>query len=260
MPIEFYKLTAAGNDFILLFNFPKSKNLPSLAKKICNRHYGVGADGLLLLNKDNNCFNLLYLNSDGSYAFCGNGTRASAFFIYRVLKIRHNFDIKTSAGKLLCRVEKDKIFVEMPSPSFLKKISLNEISVFDEGYYIFTGTNHLVIITDDIKSIDVVSVGRVLRYHKLFKPHGVNVNFVEVIKRNKVFTARIRTYEKGVEEETLSCASGITSAFYVFKNVYKIDNAIFITKNNEKIFLQTKDNKLFISGPVEIICKGEFYK
>ena len=261
MSIEFYKITAAGNDFILFLNFSNLKKLPYISRAICDRHYGVGADGVLNLLSRKGEFEVLYLNSDGSYAFCGNGTRASAFFIHKVLRINHNFVIKTSAGVLSCHIRKDGVFVEMPPTYLLKKLSFSEFPSFKEGYYLLAGTHHLVFITDDVDSIDVVKLGKFFRFHTLFKPDGVNVNFVEILKKRKnLITAKIRTYEKGVEGETLSCASGITSVFHILREIYDIEESVFLTRGGDQILLKKDQDRVFALGPVRIICKGEFFE
>ncbi len=259
MLIPFFKITAAGNDFILFFNLKaRGIDIKELAKKVCLRNYGVGADGILLLKKSEGEFYLDYRNSDGSSAFCGNGTRAAALWINKRFGNK-KFYINTSAARLAVEVKSDEIYVEMPQASFIKMVKLNA-KKFREGFYVKTGTYHLVIFSKKIASIDLVNIARYFRYHRYFKPFGVNVNFVEVLKRNNGFASfRIRTYEKGVEAETFSCSSGITSSFYVAQKVYGIEKAEFITKNDERFVVQKIGEKLFITGPVKLVCRGEYY-
>ena len=263
MPIEFYKLTAAGNDFVLFYNLNKSYPEKKLAISVSDRHYGVGCDGILILKRVKDDFYLKYLNSDGSDAFCGNGTRSAAFFIYREIfkKKKNNFYLKTSAGKLEVRVIKEKIYIQMPEPSFIKEAFIKNKWNFSKMSYIKTGTYHLVIETKDISKIDVYNTGRFFRYHNKFMPEGVNVDFIKVdYIGNGMALSHIRTYEKGVEEETLSCSSGIASSFYYLGERYSIKKAVFVSKNNEKFYLEIKDNKLYLNGPVKIVFKGRLYE
>lgn len=260
MRIKFYKLSATGNDFILFYNLKKDKSFYSfLAQKVCNRHYGIGADGILVLNKDKKFF-LRYFNSDGSEAFCGNGTRAAAFWLKRRFKIKSDFFINTIDGKMLCKLDKEDIFVEAPKLNVLREINLSRDLGYKEAFYIFAGTHHLVIFEEDIDKIDVVKHGSLLRYHEIFKPHGVNVNFINVVKKDdQIVFLKIRTYEKGVEDETLSCASGCASSFYVVRKIFGVSNAIFLTKGGERLDFHYLDDKVFMKGSVYLICKGEFY-
>lgn len=260
MQIKFYKLTATGNDFILFFNFQKSKSFYSnFAKKVCDRHYGIGADGIIILKKSKG-FNLRYFNLDGSEAFCGNGTRASAFWLKERFNIKSDFFIKTISGDILCKVKNNDILIEAPRLDILKSVKLPKKSNFKNGFYVFAGTHHLVIITEKLEKIDVLRYGSFLRYSRIFKPHGVNVNFVEILKRNSSYIiSKIRTYEKGVEGETLSCASGASASFYVMRKLFNVSKVNFITKNNEKLFLETLDDRTFIRGDVKLICSGVYY-
>lgn len=256
--MHFWKITAAGNDFVLLYNLNKKESyIKKLAIKLSDRHYGIGSDGILILNKKNGELFLKYFNSDGSKAFCGNGTRSAALWIYRNVIKKNSFFINTDAGKLEINLEKNKIFVQMPEPEFLKDVSIKE-SEYQNMSYIRVGTNHLVIETENINNIDVVREGRMLRYHSYFMPEGTNVDFVEVLSfKDGVINMKIRTYEKGVEDETFSCSSGISSAFYVMRKKYNQNKAVIFSKNDERFDLFYKNDKLFLSGPVNIVFKGE---
>jgi len=260
MSFTFYKITAAGNDFVLFYNISENLNLKKLAILVSDRHYGVGCDGILILKKIKNEFYLKYLNSDGTEAFCGNGTRSAAFFIYINIfnKKKKNFHINTSAGKLEIRIIGTKIYTQMPNPSFLKKVFVNNKWNFSNIGYVRTGTNHLIIETNDLYGIDVYDIGRFFRYHKIFMPDGTNVNFIKIDSiKNKTAVVYIRTYEKGVENETLSCSSGIASSFYYLKDKYLLNKAVFISKRNEKFYLEIKDGLLYLNGPVKFVFKGK---
>ncbi len=254
--MNFYKITAAGNDFVLLYNIRLNPSkLKELAIKLCDRHYGVGGDGFLVLNKKKNAYFLDYFNNDGSYAFCGNGTRSAGWWIYKRYG-KKRFYINTAAGKLLVEVKNNKIYLEMPPYEFIKKIKIDGT----EGYFVKAGTNHFVIEVKDLDKVDVVSTGRKYRYNENFKPEGTNVDFVEVKKKNKIFEVKIRTYEKGVENETYSCSSGIASSFYALQKKYNQNKAVFISKMGERFELYLKEGKLYLSGPVKIVFEGKYYE
>ncbi|MEF3279527.1 MAG: diaminopimelate epimerase [Elusimicrobiota bacterium] len=254
--MEFYKITAAGNDFILLYNIFKTKSqIKNIAIKLCDRHYGIGADGLLILNKKGKEYFLDYLNSDGSFAFCGNGTRSAAWWIYKKFKKTKNFYINTSAGKLYVLIKKDdKIYLEMPKPDFIKDIDIDKNC---SAKFVRVGTNHLVIEAENIDRLDVFNIGRNYRYDKRFSPQGTNVDFVEVLGlKNQKLIVKIRTYEKGVEEETYSCSSGIASSFYALIDKYNQKEAIFISKMGQRFHLYFDKNSLYMFGPVKIVFRG----
>ena len=263
MSLAFYKLTAAGNDFVLFYKDIDLRLHHKFFQKICDRHYGVGADGVLILSRNKSKFFLRYFNPDGTEAFCGNGTRAAGFFIYKEIynENKKDFEINTIAGKLKIIVVNQKIFVEMPSFDFIREISLKNKWDFKKISYIKTGTYHLVIeIDDDISNIDVNEIGRFFRYHKVFRPHGTNVNFIKIewMNKNKALCC-IRTYEKGVENETLSCSSGMASAFYYLRQKYPISKVIFIPKSSQKFSLEFKNERSYLAGPVKIVFKGKIY-
>lgn len=258
MKLPFYKLTAGGNDFILFYNLEKDeKFLKRITIKLCDRHYGIGADGALFLSKNGNDFKLKYLNSDGTLAFCGNGTRTAGLWIYKNLTSKKRFFIETVAGKLEIKVNGNKIYAQMPWYEFVKRLELENKYGFKDMNYVKAGTYHLVILVNKINNVDVYNVGRFFRYHSIFKPYGTNVDFVEIIEvKNGFLKAFIRTYEKGVENETFSCSSGITSSFYALKDRYSLNSAEFISKNGESFNIKLSDNKTYLKGPAEIVFKG----
>jgi len=259
MPYRFYKLTAAGNDFILFYNSRDLKFSSNLIRYICDRHYGVGGDGILILDSKKDGFYLKYFNPDGSVSFCGNGTRSAAFFIFKKIYggKKKSFDINTVAGRLKIIIRNGKIFTEMPSPDFITDIFIKNKWDFSKMCYLKAGTYHLVIETENISKIDVLECGRFFRYHKNFRPHGTNVDFIKIEKLiGRKVICNIRTYEKGVEDETLSCSSGIASSFYYLRDKYSIQKAVFISRNGEKFYLEFENSKLYLNGPVKLVFEG----
>jgi diaminopimelate epimerase len=261
MRLKFYKLTAAGNDFVLFYNISNSrKNLKNLAMKVCDRHYGIGADGLLVLNKKGDEFYLDYLNSDGSFAFCGNGTRSAAFWLYknRIVK-KKEFFLNTESGKLNIYVKNKSIYVGMPFLSFIKtNFNLKNKFDFKKISFVKVGVPHLIIETKNIDKIDVVNTGRYFRDLKELGSSGANIDFIELKKIDgdcaEVF---IRTYERGVEDETLSCSSGITSSFWALNKLYGIRRARIFSKNKEIFMIELNDKNAVLTGHNRIVFEGE---
>jgi diaminopimelate epimerase len=204
LKIHFFKYQATGNDFVLIDNrttqyaFSKEQ-----VEKICNRKFGVGADGLMLIEKHSSLdFNLVYFNSDGSQSLCGNGSRAavsmaSALGIVNGKAKFNAYDGAHSAELL---------------PSGIVKLKMNDVkktSQSGEDYFIHTGSPHHIKFVTNVRQFPVVEEGRNIRYSDAYKPGGANVNFVELLPDNTIF---VRTYERGVEDETLSCGTGIVAA------------------------------------------------
>ncbi|MDR1122692.1 MAG: diaminopimelate epimerase [Endomicrobium sp.] len=216
MEIKFSKLSAAGNNFILIDNrenIISEKDYQNLAKKLCDINYSIGGDGLILLEKSF-CkdFKMKYFNSDGSLAsMCGNGGRSVAKFAYDLGVVDLQMVFETDAGVITAEIlPGDRVKLDLYDPQDLKRNIKVELSdrKFDVDF-INTGVPHAVIFVDDIKKIDVFRYGREIRHHKTFAPFGANVNFVQVAKNNTLF---VRTYERGVEHETMACGTGIIAS------------------------------------------------
>jgi diaminopimelate epimerase len=266
MNVNFSKLTAAGNDFVLIDNRKSiiaKKECQSLAKKLCDRKYSIGADGLILLEKSA-CkdFKMRYFNSDGSYAsMCGNGGRSIAKFAYDLGVANLKMVFETDAGIINAEILlEDRVKLDLYDPSDLKK----DIKVEANGKefdvdFINTGVPHAVIFVDDIEKIDVFGYGRVVRRHETFVPAGANVNFVKVIKDN---TLLVRTYERGIEDETLACGTGITASgiISVLKGFAKSPVKV-IARGGDKLsvslkILNDKISNVVLEGPALITFKG----
>ena len=214
MKIPFWKLSGAGNDFVLLEGLPKGRSGAALARRLCNRHSGVGADGLLVLSRHAGRVTLDNWNPDGSHAFCGNGTRAGVVWAAIQGWVKDGkLALRANGKNLTARLTKNgRAEVDMPGP---RKLRLG-LNVKTEGnsvlaHYVDTGVPHAVVFVDDINKVNVGSLGRELRFHKIFGRAGANVNFVEIHKD----VLLIRTYERGVEDETLACGTGIVASAFV---------------------------------------------
>ena len=236
--IRYTKYNSCGNDFIIVDNrqniFVKSKlvdfvnDSQSYIKKICDRHHGIGADGFILLENPNNkknSYKMTYYNSDGLVStFCGNGSMCCANFAARILG-----DDKKDFFSGVFETSQGEFFFKSNFESFETKISM--IDVFDIhtndfGKLVDTGSPHIVIYNEKIDSIDVDFEGHHIRNSNIFKKNGINVTFTN-IKKNKIF---IRTYERGVESETLSCGTGAVAAV-----LCSFDEGL-ISENNVNVF------------------------
>lgn len=204
MEIPFYKYQATGNDFVLIDNRQNQLTLTTdQIKQICDRKFGVGADGIMLIENDPILdFNLLYYNSDGSQSLCGNGSRAAVQFasylgIVKSKTVFNAYDGKHDAELI---------------PSGIIRLRMNdvhEVQQIGNNFSINTGSPHYIKFVNQVENFHVFEEGRKLRYNEIYKEKGINVNFVELLSDNTIF---VRTYERGVENETLSCGTGVTAA------------------------------------------------
>jgi len=272
---KFTKMVGSGNDFIVI----KGKltgNLPGLAKTLCARRFGAGADGVLLLNKCKNAdLSMRIFNADGSEAqMCGNGARCAAYVMARSLAVggrgsnlkkRDCFamTIETKAGVINAKVCGNLVKIQLTAP---KDIKLNIPLVINgrllKVNFVNTGVPHAVVFVQGIESIDVKNIGRIIRYQAKFAPAGANVNFVQAEEKNFI---QIRTYERGVEDETLACGTGSTAAALIFALKNNLDNLVKVkTQSGEilKVYFQKEDREfknIWLEGNVRIVYKGEYY-
>lgn len=204
MKLIFNKFHGTGNDFIIIDNRDKkvSPDNTALFKKLCNRNLGVGADGvILILNHDRYDFEMKYYNSDGREGtMCGNGGRCAYAFALKAGIVNHESAFIASDGSHKAKKEGDII-----------ALSLNDVSppvIVNGNHFLNTGSPHYIIPVPDISKVNVYEKGKSLRWSDHFAPGGTNVNFVE-LHENMI---KVRTYERGVENETLSCGTGITAS------------------------------------------------
>ncbi|MCD6093545.1 MAG: diaminopimelate epimerase [Candidatus Omnitrophica bacterium] len=217
--INFVKAVASGNDFIIIdatrYPLPATRLYKKLAKELCKRKFGIGADGLLLVEPSQKAdFRMRIFNPDGSEAeMCGNGARCAALHATRKRTQEKKIKIETKAGIVEAEIQTrypQNIKIKMPQPKNFKldiplKIDNKSISVS----FVNLGVPHAVVFVKNLEKVDVQNLGRKIREHQEFQPEGTNVNFVQVLTGE---TVRIRTYERGVEEETLSCGTGSVAA------------------------------------------------
>ncbi|MDH3956406.1 MAG: diaminopimelate epimerase [Desulfobacteraceae bacterium] len=267
--IEFYKMSGSGNDFIIIDNrnnIIDENGLSKFIAKVCRRKMAVGADGLILVeNTDSSDFKWRFFNSDGSDAeMCGNGARCVARFAYLNDIAGSNMSFETLAGLVKAEVIKDRVKVKMTDPLDLKtddtielKNGLLSISSVN------TGVPHVVIVNDSIDDVDIVKIGREIRYHDQFSPAGTNVNFVCHIKDN---TLAIRTYERGVEDETLACGTGAAASAIIMAHKMKLDSPLSVLTRSGgylNIFFKEKEGQycdIYLEGDARIIYKAQLWE
>ncbi len=202
--IHFTKYQGTGNDFVVIDNRSLSfRPTPEQVKFICHRKFGVGADGLILLEPDetgDTLFLMNYFNSDGSQSFCGNGSRCAVHFANSLGLFEEEGLFSAIDGQHFARIVASQIEIQMGETSLPQKIA--------DGYFIDTGSPHVMIYSDDVANVDVKKKGAEIRYSNPWKEQGTNVNFLSRVDSE----VHMRTYERGVEDETLSCGTGATAA------------------------------------------------
>jgi diaminopimelate epimerase len=256
MRIPFWKLSGAGNDFVLLSGLPKGRSGAALARSLCDRRSGVGADGLLVMTRRAAKIRLDYWNADGSSAFCGNGSRCAVLWAFAMgwLKGRE-FTLETNRGSLTARLTgKGRAEVSMPAPKDLRLGRIFNVAGHPLPVHsVDTGVPHAVVFVPDIDRIDVAGVGRALRFHKIFGRAGANVDFVE-IRKNDLF---IRTYERGVEAETLACGTGIVAAAFVARVLGFGGSPVRVVVRGGDALSVSFDEGPRLEGPGKVIFSGE---
>jgi diaminopimelate epimerase len=267
--IEFYKMSGSGNDFIIIDNrnhIIDEDGLSNFIAKVCRRKMSVGSDGIILVeNTDNADFKWRFFNSDGSTAeMCGNGARCVARFAYLNDIAGSNMSFETLAGLVKAEVIEERAKVKMTDPFDLKTddtIELKKGSVPISS--INTGVPHVVIVRNSIDDVDIVEIGREIRYHDQFSPAGTNVNFICHIKDQ---TIAIRTYERGVEDETLACGTGAAASAIVMAQKMKLDSPVSVlTRSGEylNIFFKEKDGRyydIYLEGDARIIYTAQLWE
>ncbi len=263
--IHFSKLSGAGNDFIIIDN--RQKIIPEdnseFIRKVCARRISVGADGLLLLeNSDVADFKMRYYNSDGSEAeTCGNGARCISRFAYEEKIVSSDkMSFETKAGIYNAQIIGKNVKLQMSDAVDLR---LNFPIELKSGKFqisfVNSGVPHVVYIVDDLNKIDVVDIGRETRYHNNFEPKGTNVNFITIKDESNIY---IRTYERGVEDETLACGTGSIASAIVAGSMGKVKSPVTVNTwggYKLKIYFELTQNgarNVFLEGDARIIYKG----
>ena len=254
MALSFYKYQGTGNDFVMIDNRRDvfSKNDTKLVKMLCDRKFGIGADGLILLeNHKEYDFTMVYYNSDGNpSSMCGNGGRCIVAFAKQLGVIENTTTFEAIDGVHEAFIVDDLVHLKMQDVS--------KIDVFDDHLFMNTGSPHHVQWVSDIQNFDVKNQGAALRYSDLYGEAGSNINFVEHV--NDLY--RMRTYERGVEDETLSCGTGATAvALAIHKGNHVTENqvALQVEGGNLKVTFEASDSgytNIFLIGPAQLVYTG----
>jgi len=257
--IEFIKVTATGNDFIVIDNrkYLLKKTEDKFFKKICKRRFSVGADGVILIDEIDNQMKVTFMNPDGNEAgMCGNGGRAAAYYLSKTGIVNEtDFTVSARDGAHKTSVTDDTVKFQINCPD----TKINEVSVKPDdrtytGFLTNTGVSHYIVFEKNISEIDVREIGRKIRNLRPFLPEGTNVNFVQLENNHKAF---VRTFEKGVEDETYACGTGATAS--VLTGIMKG----YFTYPVEMVFkggtltVSEENNEIFIVGKVNISYFGE---
>jgi len=259
MPLKFYKMAAAGNDFILLDNRKQifTGCEKSFFQKLCQRRLSIGADGIILLEESQSAdFAYRHFNADGGEAeMCGNGARCICYFAVkkRIAHAAHRFEINQRLFTANCRKNSIKILFPPPE-NITTDLNLVQEEDLQEGGFVNTGVPHLVIFTQQLEQTAVLELGRRYRHHPFFE-NGVNVNFVKISSKTKI---HIRTYERGVEEETLACGTGALAAAIIAYHKKYVNPPVTIVTAGGALHAdwQAYYKRLSLSGTAEIIYTG----
>ncbi|MFO7924113.1 MAG: diaminopimelate epimerase [Bacteroidales bacterium] len=256
MQLKFYKYHGNGNDFIIIDNrqntFPANNH--ALIKYLCNRNFGIGADGLMLMEETPGMdFHMHYYNSDGREGtMCGNGGRCMIHFAAKIGLIDKTAIFSGIDGHHQGRIDKNGLV-------HLKMQDVNKVKKDGNAYIINTGSPHYIIFTDNISGLDVINAGRKIRYDEKYGNEGINVNFVQTENER----IRIRTYERGVENETLACGTGSVAAAIgtVLKENRNISRVIVETLGGILEVNFRRKNKehfsdIWLSGPAKMVFEG----
>jgi diaminopimelate epimerase len=263
MKITFYKYQGTGNDFVMIDNrdnfFPK--NNVALVEKLCDRRFGIGADGLILLENDEVASNLamtadfrmVYYNSDGNESsMCGNGGRCIVAFAHQLGVVgKETTFIATDGLHHATILENGIVSLQMKD--------VDEVKIESDYVFLNTGSPHHVTLVDDIENYDVKNNGAKIRYSDLYGKAGSNVNFVSQLSENYF---RLRTYERGVEDETLACGTGATAVAIAMHAIGKTNASevkIDVEGGKLEISFEKKGNEyvnVFLKGPATFVFEG----
>jgi diaminopimelate epimerase len=264
MKLAFTKMNGAGNDFILIDNRSRSISLTSdQVVRLCHRQRGIGADGIFLLipcKSGKADWAWEFYNSDGSTAdMCGNGARCFARFVQNVTGSRDAITFETGAGIIRAEFHGEKVTVTLTAPHTLR---LNEAVKLSTGiaplHSLNTGVPHAVMFVPDADKAMVQSLGNEIRFHSHFAPKGTNVNFVE----KKPTGIRVRTYERGVEGETLACGTGVTASALISARLHQLSSPVQVQVQGgdllEVSFVESNGEyqNVRLTGPADYVFEG----
>jgi diaminopimelate epimerase len=261
--IPFTKMVGTGNDFILIDNRADCLNgdLSPLVQRLCSRRVSVGADGLLLLEESDQAdFKMRYFNADGGEAaFCGNGARCIARYAVLSGIAGKQMSFESETGIHRAWVNETDVTIDMPEPTDRRlDVALSEVSMVVHS--VTVGVPHVVIFVEHVGGVDVVGQGRVIRHSEQFRPAGTNVNFVQVLPSGELV---VRTYERGVEDETYSCGTGICASAVIAHLVRRAEVPVEVFTNRGErltVSFQSQEDKIVactLTGEARVVYQGK---
>jgi len=267
--ISFFKMSGSGNDFIIIDNRDLSLqivDLPAFVRKVCRRKISVGADGLFLIEPSEIAdFKWQFFNSDGSVAeMCGNGSRCVARYAFENDMAGRTMSIETLAGVISAEVFDETVKVRLTNPSPLQrdqKILLDDREFLVD--FIDTGVPHAVYFVDDLDVCPVFEEGRKIRYCDTFQPKGTNADFASVQDRQKM---RVRTYERGVEEETLACGTGVVASVLAAAGRGLVESPVQVTVwsgETLRVYFTSQNGvfeEIYLEGKVKMVYQGLLFE
>ena len=275
MQIPFMKLSGAGNDFVIIDNRQDLLPLPpvKLAEKVCRRRLSIGADGLLLVELSAKAdFKMRYFNADGSEAeTCGNGARCIAQFAYLNGIVPADMHFETQAGLYSAEITGDQVKVRLSDPTRGRlSFPLQLTAEVCEVSFVNTGVPHIISLVSNLETVNLVGLGREIRNHDNFAPAGTNVNFIQIKGDRKI---EIRTYERGVEDETLACGTGSVAAAIIAALLGEVTPPVAVTTAggtvltvyfdffnsclSDEMGREIQVTNVHLEGDARLVCQGQ---
>lgn len=263
--VEFFKMSGSGNDFILIDNRNHQvpvEDMVKFVRTVCERRVSVGSDGLILIeNSDKVDFRWRFFNADGSEVdMCGNGGRCAARFALLKGIAKEKMSFETGAGIIDAEVKEDVVKIKLTEPRDLKTdYDIPIDGVLCRVSSINTGVPHVVFYTDELETFDIVRTGRVIRFHEAYRPAGTNANFVRIVDRGNV---QVRTYERGVEDETLACGTGSVASALVSSWKGLVDSPVSVLVKSGEVLRVHFDKtpsgfkNVYLEGSVRVVYQG----
>jgi diaminopimelate epimerase len=260
LKISFHKYSATGNDFILIDNRNNILDAVNvdLFKKMAKRRLGIGADGVLLVEKSlQHDFRMRYINADGGEVeMCANGARAISFYAHHILKINKEnlYQFETMNGLYISNVFESYVKLKMTELYDINKLNISGLFDSDSNLYLNTGVPHCVFETKNLDNLDIVKIARPIRNNILFQ-NGTNVNFYKYLSGNQI---QVRTYERGVEDETLSCGTGVVAAAFHANKTHLLNDKVSVLTKGGNLTVEFMNQEIFLEGAVDEIYSGNF--
>lgn len=255
MGIPFFKYQGTGNDFILIDNRTAVFNPGNLelVKRLCHRKFGIGSDGLILIQESTLAdFEMVFFNPDGSQSLCGNGSRCAVMLAQHLGIITENARFLTIDGVLKAQIDGAKAILEMKD--------ITTVEFIGDDIFMFNGSPHYLTFRSGVSGLNVYELAQDIRYNNRFREEGTNVNFVEVLSAHEIFN---RTYERGVENETLSCGTGVVAAS-IGASYHQVQSPVLVKTPGGDLTVEFEEagNNVFthikLIGPAEMVFQGSF--